>query len=63
MRNFLICAYVFGGHKYLERAESHYHTKLKITSDIEQERQRICAGPFKGDLDFLRFYLQREGIE
>jgi hypothetical protein len=61
-RNFLICAYVFGGYDYLRKAQNFYKMELKITSEIEQERQKICAGPFQGNLDFLRFYLGREGI-
>lgn len=62
-RNFCICAYVFGGKEYLIKAESHYKYKIKMTMEIEQERQKICAGPFEGDLDKLRDYLGREGIE
>ena len=62
-RNFCLAAYIFGGSDYLQKAESHYRYKLKITSDIEAERARICAGPFKGNLDMLRAYLQKEGIE
>ena len=62
-RNFMVAAYVLGGQEYLQKTESFYKDKLKITSDIEQERQRICDGPFNGNLDALRIYLNREGIE
>ena len=62
-RNFMICSYVFGGQEYLNKTESFYRGKLKITPEIEKERQYICSFPFNGNLDFLRFYLDREGIE
>ena len=62
-RNFCICGYIFGGKDYLKKAEEHYKYHLKITNEIEAERQKICDGPFKGDLNLLRTYLQQEGIE
>jgi glycosyltransferase involved in cell wall biosynthesis len=62
-RNFLVAAYVFGGHEYLTKVQAHYKCPLKITMEIEKERQKICAGPFQGDLNLLRDYLTREGIE
>lgn len=62
-RNFMIAAYVFGGVEYLKKAESHYRGSLKMTPEIERERERICKGPFRGDLNLLRTYLQREGID
>lgn len=62
-RNFMLAAYVFGGQKYLEKVESFYKGKLIITPDIQRERLRICAGPFNGNLDALREYCEKEGIE
>lgn len=62
-RNFMISAYVLGGQKYLEKAESYYRDKLQITPDIQRERIRVCNGPFHGDLDALREHCKREGIE
>jgi len=61
-RNFCICAFVFGGQEYLIKAEAHYKYKLKLTPEIQLERQKICNGPFEGDLNKLRAYLDREGI-
>lgn len=61
-RNFLVAAYVFGGKEYLKKAETHYRSNLKITSEIESERQKICAGPFQGNLDLLRRYLEQNNI-
>lgn len=61
-KNFVIAAFVLGGEKYKQKAENHYRIQLKITPEMQNERKRICDGPFKGDLDFLRFYLDREGI-
>lgn len=62
-RNFMLAAYVFGGQKYLEKVESFYRDKLQITPDIQRERLRICAGPYNGNLDMLREYCKKEGIE
>ena len=62
-RNFMICSYVFGGQEYLQKTEAFYRAKLKITPEIEKERQYICSFPLNGNLDFLRFYLDREGIQ
>lgn len=62
-QNFCIAAYVFGGHDYLEKIERYYGIKLKITMGIEQERQKICAGPYQGNLNALRKYCERENIE
>jgi hypothetical protein len=62
-RNFCICAFVFGGQEYLTKAETHYKYKLKLTPEIQKERQKICDGPFEGNLDKLRDYLQKEDIQ
>lgn len=62
-KNFMLAAYVFGGQKYLEKAESYYRDKLQITPEIQKERLRICAGPFNGNLDKLRNYCEQEKIQ
>jgi hypothetical protein len=35
---------------------------LKITADMRQERQKICAGPFRGDLTNLRMTLRAKEV-
>lgn len=62
-RNFCVAAYVLGGKDHLAKAQEHYKYTLKITPEITKERERICAGPFEGNLDLLRKHLQDEGIE
>jgi len=62
-RNFLVAAYVMGGTEYLKKAEAHYTHKLYVIPDIQNERLRIRAGPYNGNLDLLREYCRKEGIE
>lgn len=35
---------------------------LEMTPELIAERERVCAGPFGGDITKLREYFQREGI-
>ena len=61
-KNFLIAAYIFGGMEYLRKCEQNYNVKLHITQKIEEERKRICAGPYRGDLDLFREFCKEEDI-
>ena len=61
-RNFMVAAYVMGGRKYLDYTEQFYNARLKITPDIEEERQRIVRGKFHGDLDLFREYLKNQAV-
>src|SRR5208282_2656951 len=62
-RNMLTVAYVLGGNEQLEKARRHFALcNFTITPDIEAERQRICAGPFGGDLVKLREYMNENGV-
>lgn len=36
---------------------------LIVTGPMHEERKRICAGPFQGDMNKLREFFKREGIE
>lgn len=51
--NLAIVGYVIAGRK---------KPSLKITPQIEAERQRICHGPFAGDLDRLRARLRLKEV-
>ena len=62
VRNFLLCAYVFGGQKYLDLVSQTLRGRLVINNEISRLRDKVCKGPFGGDLDLLRTYFQREGI-
>ena len=53
-KNFDIVKYVMSGE---------LKTGLKVTSEMREERKRICAGPFQGDVNKLREFFKREGIE
>lgn len=52
-RNFDIVKYVMAGQA----------GNLKLTPELIEERQKICAGPFNGNLDSLKSYFQSEGIQ
>jgi hypothetical protein len=62
--NFMLCAYVFGGQKYLEKIQNNFAwaPPLKITPEIQRLRNKICAGPFNGNLDALRNYFKQEKV-
>jgi hypothetical protein len=51
-RNFDVVRYVIAGEV----------GTLKLTPELVAERQRICSGPFGGDLNKLKAYFQQEGI-
>lgn len=63
-RNFMICAYVFGGIGYLEKIQRNFSwaPTLKITPEIQKLRTKVCSGPFHGDLDALRAYFKKEKV-
>jgi len=51
-KNFAITKYVLTGNV----------SNLTVTPAMRTERQRIESGPFKGDINLLHAYMQREGI-
>ena len=63
-RNFMIGAYVMGGQKYLEKTHRAFPGAypLRITPEIQAERDKICKGPFRGDLDLLREHFQKHNV-
>jgi len=63
-RNFLLCAYVFGGQKYLDIVKNSFAwaKPLVINPEIARLREKICKGPFRGDLDLLRAYFNQNGV-
>jgi hypothetical protein len=62
-RNMLAVAFVLGGQPQLEICQRMYPgVSLLPTADLREERERICKGPFGGDLNKLREYFRVEGI-
>jgi hypothetical protein len=51
-KNFAITKYVLTGSA----------SNLIVTPAMKLERDRICSGPFGGDINLLRAFMQREGI-
>jgi hypothetical protein len=63
-RNFMLCSYVMGGQEYLNKTQSYFSwaKSLVINPEIQRLRDKICSGPFRGDLNALRAYFKREGV-
>jgi len=63
-RNFMLCSYVMGGQEYLDKTKRFFSwaKPLLITPEIARLRDKICNGPFHGDLNLLRTYFKRESV-
>jgi len=62
LRNMQTIAYVLGGERQLSKIRKTFGVSFAITPEIQEERRKIRTGPFGGDLDKLREFMNSNGV-
>ena len=61
-RNMQTIAYVLGGERQLSKIRKTFGVSFEITPEIQEERRKIRTGPFGGEPDKLREFMNEQGV-